>query len=159
MAKKWDPHKSLTMKYIMARLARDLIKCVFLHFTKTEKDVYGTKMPRYSKVYGDRKRAKKFDRQADRWANKRSPVLTQAFMQDLQDSGDSLKHGEWGFEIGWFKEGYKGIALNKMGRRISTSDRPVPKKCENTMYGNYAVNIEKDMMTRIPKKTVAKINL
>tara|TARA_Y100001963_G_scaffold29529_1_gene40187 strand:- start:2407 stop:2886 length:480 start_codon:yes stop_codon:yes gene_type:complete len=159
MAKQFRPDKSLTDKMVMIEIARKLVGCIFNYFAFEEKTVKGRDMPKYSKEYGKRKRGKEFNQQSDAWSQTRAPILTGAFMQDLQKSAKKVKSGEWGFEIGWLGgEGYKGIALNKMGRHISTSDRPVPIECENKMYENYSLSVDKDWK-KMSKKTIAKIKM
>tara|TARA_R100000808_G_C2137109_1_gene145289 strand:- start:1132 stop:1620 length:489 start_codon:yes stop_codon:yes gene_type:complete len=151
--------KSLTKPLIMRLLAMKLAKCIYRQFTKQQLDVAGNSFKEYSKSYGKKKRAKKFDRQKNKFANTRAPVLTGAFMEDLQDSGAKPKYDTWGFEIGWYTEGHKGIWLNNMGRLISTKRYPVPKICETAMYETYSLELEKSWKGMSKKKTIVKVNL
>ena len=92
------------------------------HIFEKGKDVNNKKFKPYSKEYGERKRANTFKLQDSDYANKVSPVLTGALMEDLAVT----KPSSTGFFLGWNVWGSKVISLNKQGREITTKDKPLP---------------------------------
>jgi len=91
-----------------------------------KKDVNGKKFKRYSKSYGERKRANKFKLQATQFKNTTAPVLTQALMNDLQTKEVNLN----GFKLGWTSEGAKIGWLAENGRVISEPGNLVPDQMD-----------------------------
>ena len=92
------------------------------HIFEKGKDVNNKKFKPYSKEYGERKRPNTFKLQDSAYANKVSPVLTGALMEDLAVT----KPSSTGFFLGWNVWGSKVISLNKQGREITTKEKPLP---------------------------------
>ena len=109
-------------KKFFRELAQNVVNMYRNHIFDKGLDVKGKKFKSYSKEYGESKRAKKFKRQANEFANKTSPVLTGDLFRDFK-----LKRikGD-GFSFGTVSHGGKVIGLGKLGRDISTSKTPIP---------------------------------
>ena len=109
-------------KKFFRELASNVVNMYRNHTFDKGLDVKGKKFKSYSKEYGESKRAKKFKRQANEFANKTSPVLTGDLFRDFK-----LKRikGD-GFSFGTVSHGGKVIGLGKLGRDISTSKTPIP---------------------------------
>ena len=103
-------------------LSIEVMKKYRKHIFEDGKDVNDKKFKPYSKEYGERKRANTFKLQDSDYANKVSPVLTGALMEDLAVTKPSCT----GFFLGWNVWGSKVISLNKQGREITTKDKPLP---------------------------------
>ena len=87
------------------------------------KDVNGKKFKKYSKKYGQRKKANKFKRQATQFKDTNSPVLTSDLLRDWK----LKKVSSTGFSFGTVAWGDKVKHLNKMGRLLSTKSQPIPE--------------------------------
>jgi hypothetical protein len=92
------------------------------HIFEDAKDVFGKPFKAYSKLYGERKRANKFKRQASQYANSNAPVLTSDLLRDYS----LIKTMRNGFQIGWVTLGARVEALKKMGRVLTTPQQPLP---------------------------------
>jgi hypothetical protein len=95
-----------------------------------KKDVQGVKFKGYSKGYGKRKRANKFDSQASQFKNSTAPVLTQALMNDLQTKSVN----DNGYKLGWTSEGAKIKWLADNGRVISNEANLVPPEMDKITH-------------------------
>jgi len=92
------------------------------HIFQDAKDVFGKPFKAYSKLYGERKRANKFKRQASDYANSKAPVLTQELLNDYS----LIKTMRNGFQIGWTTFGARVEWLKKMGRVLTSKSQPMP---------------------------------
>tara|TARA_R100001594_G_scaffold57337_1_gene91238 strand:- start:8123 stop:8575 length:453 start_codon:yes stop_codon:yes gene_type:complete len=102
------------------------------HIFKDAKDVYDKPFKDYKKnkkgisIYGQRKRANTFKRQASQYANSKAPVLTSDLLRDYS----LIKTSTNGFQIGWTTLGARVEHLKKMGRVLTHPDQPLPKGVE-----------------------------
>ena len=96
------------------------------HIFKKAKDVYGKPFKKYSKKYGEKKRANTFKRQASQYANSNAPVLTSDLLRDYS----LIKTSTNGFQIGWTTFGARVDHLKKMGRVLTAPNQPLPKGVE-----------------------------
>lgn len=100
------------------------------HIFKDAKDVFDKPFKDYKKnkkgisIYGQRKRANKFKRQASQYANSKAPVLTSDLLRDYS----LIKTASRGFQIGWITLGARVEWLKKMGRVLTTPQQPLPEK-------------------------------
>ena len=98
------------------------------HIFKKALDVFDKPFKDYKKnkkgisVYGERKRANKFKRQASQYANSKAPVLTSDLLRDYS----LIKTASRGFQIGWTTLGARVEALKKMGRVLTSKSQPMP---------------------------------
>ena len=98
------------------------------HIFKKALDVFGKPFKDYKKnkkgisIYGQRKRANKFKRQATQYANSKAPVLTSDLLRDYS----LIKTATSGFQIGWTTLGARVEWLKKMGRVLTTKSQPMP---------------------------------
>ena len=98
------------------------------HIFKKALDVFDKPFKDYKKnkkgisVYGERKRANKFKRQASQYANSKAPVLTSDLLRDYS----LIKTASRGFQIGWASLGARVEGLKKMGRVLTSSRQPLP---------------------------------
>ena len=98
------------------------------HIFQDAKDVFDKPFKDYKKnkkgisIYGQRKRANKFKRQASQYANSKAPVLTSDLLRDYS----LIKTMRNGFQIGWITLGARVEALKKMGRVLTTPQQPLP---------------------------------
>ena len=94
------------------------------HIFEDAKDVYGKPFNKYSKEYGERKRANKFKRQSSQYANSNAPVLTSDLLRDYS----LIKTSRGGFQIGWISLGARVQHLKDMKRVLTTPQQPLPEK-------------------------------
>lgn len=90
------------------------------------KQVDGKSYPNYTIKYSQRKTARKFKRQDDKFAGSKAPVLSGDLLKDYQ-FGNYIKNG---FRFGFISEGAKAKRLNDTGRLLSTDKHPIPKSVE-----------------------------
>ena len=98
------------------------------HIFDKGKDIDGIKFKPYlneqePNSYGKRKRAKKFKRQANAFANTTSPVLTGDLFRDFKLIGSVKKNG---FRFGTVSHGGKVEALKKLGRNLYRDNKVLP---------------------------------
>ena len=96
------------------------------HIFKKAKDVYGKPFKKYSKKYGEKKRANTFKRQASQYANSNAPVLTSDLLRDYS----LIKTSTDGFQIGWVSLGARVFWLAKLGRVLTHPNQALPKGVE-----------------------------
>tara|TARA_Y100001963_G_C6718014_1_gene417722 strand:+ start:702 stop:1127 length:426 start_codon:yes stop_codon:yes gene_type:complete len=115
------------------------------HIFQDGKDVFDKPFKAYTKEYGKRKRANKFKRQASQYANSKAPILTSDLLRDYS----LVKTLRDGFQIGWTTLGDRVLWLAKMGRYLTTPQKPLPDKVTNYLMKEAKVYIEK----KFPKGT------
>ena len=93
------------------------------HIFDEGKDIDGKKFKSYSDEYGSRKRAKKYKRQANAFANTTSPVLTGDLFRDFKLIG---MPNDKGFSFGTVSHGGKVEALKKLGRNLYRDNKVLP---------------------------------
>ena len=94
------------------------------HIFDEGKDIDDKKFKAYtSKEYSQRKRAKKFKRQANAFANTTSPVLTGDLFRDFKLIGTANNKG---FKFGTVSHGGKVEALKKLGRNLYRGNKVLP---------------------------------
>ena len=98
------------------------------HIFDEGKDIDGIKFKPYlneqePNSYGKRKRAKKFKRQANAFANTTSPVLTGDLYRDFKLIG---MPNDKGFSFGTVSHGGKVEALKKLGRNLYRGNKVLP---------------------------------
>ena len=119
------------------------------HIFQDAKDINDDNFEPYSKGYGERIRADKFKRQASQYANSKAPVLTSDLLRDYS----LIKTSSTGFQIGWTTFGARVEHLRKMGRVLTTSDKPLPTKVFKYLTTEAHKYIKKGSDKLIPKKT------
>ena len=119
------------------------------HIFQDAKDINDDNFEPYSKGYGERKRADKFKRQASQYANSKAPVLTSDLLRDYS----LIKTSSTGFQIGWTTFGARVEHLRKMGRVLTTSDKPLHTKVFKYLTTEAHKYIKKGSDKLIPKKT------
>ena len=98
------------------------------HIFKKALDVFDKPFKDYKKnkkgisIYGERKRANKFKRQASQYANSKAPVLTSDLLRDYS----LIKTASRGFQIGWTTLGARVEWLKDMKRVLTTKKQPMP---------------------------------
>lgn len=98
------------------------------HIFQDAKDVFDKPFKDYKKnkkgisIYGQRKRANKFKRQASQYANSNAPVLTSDLLRDYS----LIKTMRNGFQIGWTTFGARVEWLKKLGRVLTSKSQPLP---------------------------------
>ena len=113
---------------------------------KGAKDVFGKPYKQYTNSYSQRKKAGKIKRHEGKFKGSNAPVATGDLYKDFQKRSVSNK----GFSFGTVAHGGKVQALNKMGRKLSTSSTPIPKNIqefidkEASNYGDRRFRKEKD---------------
>tara|TARA_R110002096_G_scaffold291663_1_gene485929 strand:- start:121 stop:558 length:438 start_codon:yes stop_codon:yes gene_type:complete len=117
------------------------------------KDVHGKSFKPYSQEYSELKKANTFKLQDSAYANKVTPVLTGALMEDLAVT----KPTSTGFFLGWNVWGSKVISLNKQGRELTTKDKPLPDSVLNFMSKELCKYIDKKYIKPNCKTTKHKI--
>ena len=95
------------------------------HIFVGAKDVKGRKFKGYSKLYGEKKRAKAFKVQWDKYANSKAPVLTGGLLKDFNKTG--VKTSSTSMEFGWSIFGARVEQLRQMGRVLTSKENPMPK--------------------------------
>ena len=109
------------------------------HIFQDAKDVFDKPFKGYTKEYGQRKRANKFKRQASQYANSKAPILTSDLLRDYS----LVKTLRDGFQIGWTTLGDRVLWLAKMGRFLTTPQKPLPDKVSDYLMKEAKVYIEK----------------
>ena len=105
------------------------------------KDVKGKKFKKYSKKYGQRKRAGKLSRQSLEFKNTRAPVAS----GDLYTDFKFIKATSKGFTFGTVAHGGTVLALQDMGRVIATAKDPVPKHIKKFIEKEVAEYADKQL--------------
>ena len=113
-------------KKFFRELAPNVVNMYRKHTFEKGLDVEGKKFKPYSIKYGQRKKANKFKRQSSKFKNTTSPVLTGDLFRDFKVK--KIKSDS--FSFGTVTHGGKVEGLNKLGRNISTSSTPIPKKIQ-----------------------------
>jgi len=111
------------------------------HIFQDAKDVFDKPFKGYTKEYGQRKRANKFKRQASQYANSKAPILTSDLLRDFS----LVKTLKDGFQIGWTTLGDRVLWLAKMGRFLTTPQKPLPDKVSDYLMKEAKVYIEKQL--------------
>ena len=100
---------------------------------RAAKNVYGREYPAYSTKYEIAKKTGQMKRQASSFANSTAPVLSGDLLKDFVATNSGLLSDGMGFgnitELGKVKN------LEKQGRAIATSDRPLPKPVGKWIMG------------------------
>ena len=100
------------------------------HIFQDAKDVYDKPFKDYKKnkkgisIYGQRKRANKFKRQASQYSGSKAPVLTSDLLRDFS----LIRTSPDGFQLGWVTHGAKIKWLKDMKRVLSAPNQPLPEK-------------------------------
>ena len=113
-------------KKFFRELAPNVVNLYREHTFDNAKDIKGRKFKKYSKEYGELKRAGGLDRQSLQFKNTTAPVSSGDLYRDFK----LKKIKSTGFSFGTVTEGGKVEALKKMGRVMYTSKDPVPKHIE-----------------------------
>ena len=111
------------------------------HIFAKAKDVNSRSFKGYTTEYGTRKRATKLKRQASKYSGTLAPVLTSDLLRDF----GIMRTTSDGFQMGWAVWGAKIKWLKDMGRRLSTSDQPMPNKLIEYLRKNTSGYIKKKM--------------
>jgi len=114
------------------------------HIFQDAKDVFDKPFKGYTKEYGQRKRANKFKRQASQYANSKAPILTSDLLRDFS----LVKTLKDGFQIGWTTLGDRVLWLAKMGRFLTTPQKPLPDKVSDYLMKEAKVYIDKQFPKR-----------
>ena len=122
------------------------------HIFKKAKDVYGKPFKKYSKKYGEKKRANTFKRQASQYANSNAPVLTSDLFKDFKGF---IKPRHNGVQLGYPTMGGRVDRLRKAGKKgtLTSTDKPLPDSVRNYITKEYNKYIKKNSKntTRVHK--------
>tara|TARA_R100000655_G_scaffold47261_1_gene84340 strand:- start:1688 stop:2119 length:432 start_codon:yes stop_codon:yes gene_type:complete len=135
----------LTKKFF-DRLGKKALKMYKYHIFDREIDVRGNKFRGYSAKYGALKKANKLKGQWAGSVNKKAPVVTQAFKNDLKLKGVKTN----GFRLEWDGQGQKVNWLADRKRFVTTDRDPLPK--------DVGIEIDKQVIREI-KRTLPKSKL
>ena len=114
-------------KKFFRELAPNVVNLYRKHTFDNAKDIKGKKFKKYSKEYGELKRAGNLPRQEEvQFKNTTAPVSSGDLYRDFK----FIKATSSGFSFGTVTEGGKVEALKKMGRVMYTSKDPVPRHIE-----------------------------
>ena len=94
------------------------------HIFEDAKDVFGKTFKKYSKDYGEAKRANTFKRQMSKYADSTAPVLTGDLLRDYGMIGRPVNTG---FQIGFASRGSVVEELNNRGRVLTSPKQAIPK--------------------------------
>ena len=109
-------------KKFLKSIESEVVERYRKHIFIGAKDVNGRKFKNYSKVYGERKRADSFKRQASKFANTKAPVLTGDLLKDYGHIKTTDNFLSFGFSI----YGSRVEHLRRMGRVLTSKDKPMP---------------------------------
>ena len=114
----------LLNKKFFRELAPNVVNMYRKHTFDKAKDINDTKFKKYSKKYGELKRARKLPRQEEvQFSQTTAPVASGDLYRDFK----LIKVKSSGFSFGTVTEGGKVEALKKMGRVIATAGHPIPR--------------------------------
>ena len=113
-------------KKFFFKLAPNVVNMYRNHTFSKGLDVNGKKFKPYSIKYSKAKKSGKLKRQSSKFKNTTSPVLTGDLMRDFKVK--KIKSDS--FSFGTVTHGGKVEGLSKLGRNISTSSTPIPKKIQ-----------------------------
>jgi len=119
----------------------DLVACFRKHIFMDGKDVFGKKFKGYSKKYGEAKRTGNLFRQATEFKNSTAPILT----SDLLGDWKMRSIGSSGFKFGTMVHGGKVKHLEKLGRVISTDNKPIPDGCKKKFMASADRYVKKEL--------------
>ena len=109
--------------------------------TMNVKKSFRQSAPKEGYSYSQAKKGKMLKRQDEAFANKNSPVAS----GDLYRDFGIMRTTSDGFQMGWAIWGAKIKWLKDMGRRLSTSDQPIPKELIEYLRKNTSGYIKKKM--------------
>ena len=127
------------------------------HIFVGAKDVKGRKFKGYSKLYGEKKRAKAFKVQWDKYANSKAPVLTGGLLKDFNRTG--VKTSSTSMEFGWSIFGARVEHLRDMGRVLTSKDTPIPKGVDRYLRKEAAKYIFKGLKKEFGNNKIIKLNI
>ena len=110
-------------KKFFSNIGPDVVNLYREHTFDDGLDSNGKKFKKYSKEYGEAKRANKFKKQVSKFKNTTSPVLTGDLYRDFK----LIKTSRDGIIGGTVAHGAKVDSLAKRGRYLSTTKNPIPK--------------------------------
>ena len=129
-------------KKFFLKYGPDVVSKFRKHPFQDAKDVFDKPFNKYSTEYGENKRANTFKRQASKYATSTAPVLTSDLLRDFKMITKPNKNG---FAFGTVAHGGKVLALEKMGRVITTDKRPIPKDIEKWLLRMANKYIDKNL--------------
>ena len=109
-------------KSFFERLGKKVIKMYKAHIFDRATDVRGNRFRGYSAEYGAKKRAGQLTGQFADTANTTAPMVTKAFYNDLMLRSATTK----GWKLRWTSRGGLVNHLARMGREVTTDDKPYP---------------------------------
>ena len=123
------------------------------HLFDRAKDVYGKKFKKYSKGYGEAKRAGSLKRQAADSRNTTAPYVAGDLKNDLiftAVTSNSVK-------VGWAKEGGKIKELAKRGRKVTAPNQPMPKTVISFIHREAKAEVKKKVKKKFPDGKVIRL--
>ena len=129
----------------------DLVACFRKHIFMDAKDVYGKPFKGYSDEYGQAKRTGTLFRQATEFKDSNAPVLTSDLVRDFK----AFKSHSTGFGFGAIAQRGKVKNLARMGRVITTNQKPLPDKCSELLMKELDKDV-KGAFKKIRKKIKRK---
>lgn len=152
MAKKLKDIPTFTKKF-WKKLGDETADRIRVHTTKGGKDVNNKTFKPYSTNYRVRKASGKFKRQSST-SSKVDLQLTGDMMRNLQTRGFSRDN----VVIGWRQENAEKIDWNsKMGRTVTSKQRPVSKGIERFIFKEVDLAIAKNAKEATSKPINLKI--
>ena len=132
----------LLNKKFFRELAPNVVNMYRKHTFDKAKDINDTKFKKYSKKYGELKRARKLPRQEEvQFSQTTAPVASGDLYRDFK----LIKVKSSGFSFGTVTEGGKVEALKKMGRVMYTSKDPVPSHIDDFVEKEVAEYADKQL--------------
>ena len=135
----------LTKKFF-DRLGKKALKMYKYNIYERGIDVKGNRFRGYSEPYGSLKKANKLKGQWAGSVNKKAPVVTKAFQNDLKLKGVKTN----GFRLEWDSQGQKVNWLADRNRLVTTDRDPLPK--------DVGMEIDRQVIREI-KRTLPKSKL
>tara|TARA_Y100000593_G_C4230506_1_gene296738 strand:- start:64 stop:501 length:438 start_codon:yes stop_codon:yes gene_type:complete len=112
------------------------------HIFRDAKDVFDKPFKKYSKEYGEAKRANSFKRQMTSFANSTAPVLTGDLLRDYGLIGPPTNTG---FKIGFASRGAVVEQLNNMGRVLTSPKQAIPESLAKYLEMRGDIYIKKSL--------------
>ena len=114
------------------------------------KDVFGNTFKGYTSSYGAKKRSGEIKNSSAKFSSSTAPALTEAFRNDAKPSSTgnsaSIKWASYGSRVG---------TLAKMGRKVTDTVQPFPKKIIDMINSEVGKEIDR----QFPKNKKVVINI
>ena len=138
----------------------ELVERYRKHIFAAAKDVYGKRFKGYKKSYGEKKRAKKFKRQWEKFANTTAPVLSGDLLRDFGDTApETFDKPTSGMRFGWSIYGSRVEHLRKKGRVLTAKAQPIPNKVDKYLRDEAAKYIFEGLKKEFGDSKTIRLNI